>query len=232
VVDSNTSNLLYTSTLLRRFEYQIYMARTASEALAITEVAVPSLIIIDQNLTDMDGNDLLQIFKHNPRISFVPVITLRKNSDLLGEKASKERGAAYCLNEPVMADQLYRAVQALVETHPRTNIRIRTLLPVQVHTNPLTGIEGACTLDLSEHGMFLRTTRPAPVNTRLVFQINLYGQIIRAEGVVLYSNRTAGTPYTEPGMGLEFVRITQEDQDFIRQFIRNEVMRGIIPGVA
>jgi hypothetical protein len=77
--------------------------------------------------------------------------------------------------------------------------------------------------------MFLRTLRPAPLDTRLSLQIGLNDRIIAIEAVVRSSYRTGGGPYNEPGMGLQFVRTAPQDQEIIRQFIRNEVTRGIKP---
>jgi len=75
----------------------------------------------------------------------------------------------------------------------------------------------------------IRSSMLAAANTRLSFQINLYGQVISAEAVVLYSDQAGGGPHHGTGMGLEFVRIAPKDQDLIRRFIRNEVTQNIAP---
>ncbi len=111
-------------------------------------------------------------------------------------------------------------------------MRIRTVQPVKVNTMPDDGLYGAYTLDLSERGMFLRTVNPVPVHTRLSLQLNMDGRIIELEATVLYGCQAGGGPYCEPGLGLQVVRIAPKDQQFIRQFIRNEVTRGIAPGNA
>jgi hypothetical protein len=94
---------------------------------------------------------------------------------------------------------------------------------------PLVDADDACVSVLSEHGMFLRTLRPALLDTRLSLQISLNDRIIAIEAVVRSSYRIGEGPYNEPGMGLQFVRTSPQDQELIRQFIRNEVTRGITP---
>jgi CheY-like chemotaxis protein len=229
VVDSDANNLFYTSMLLQRFDYRICMAATAEEALAMVTVAAPSLVITSLDLKGMNGLDLMRQLAQNPGTAAVPVIVLTKQGDLIGDKRCREAGAADCLDKPVLAEQLFRAVEAAVETTPRTSIRIRTSLPVTVNNMPLVEVEGACVSVLSEHGMFLRTLRPAPLDTRLSLQIGLNDRIIAIEAVVRSSYRTGGGPYNEPGMGLQFVRTAPKDREIIRQFIRNEVTRGIKP---
>jgi c-di-GMP-binding flagellar brake protein YcgR len=134
-----------------------------------------------------------------------------------------------CLNKPISAELLYRAVQAATQERPRTNMRIRTIQPVQVHTTPGPSCDAAHTLDLSEQGMFLRTMKPAPEQSRLSIRINLNGLIIAAEAVVVYNCAQNSGPYKESGMGLEFTRIAPKDQELIRRFIGSEVLRGIMP---
>jgi CheY-like chemotaxis protein len=227
VVDSDAGNLIYTSMLLKRFEYQTCASKTAREALEMARVAVPSLIITALDLNDMPGLELVQHVRNNAPTAKVPFIVLRKPGQSIQGPLGAGVGTVEYLDQPISAELLYRAVQTAVEAKPRSHIRIRTLQPVKVDDFQLTDFEGVCTTELSERGMFLRTKTPAAVNTRLSIQLYLYGQIIGAEAVVIYTEGTGTGPYREPGMGLQFVRIAPADQELLRQFIRGEVMRGI-----
>jgi CheY-like chemotaxis protein len=229
VVESDANDLFYTSMLLQRFDFRICMVGTAEEALAMVPVAVPSLVITALDLKGMNGLELMQKLAGIPATASVPIIILTKQGDLVGDKRCREAGAASCLDKPVQAEQIFRAVEAAVETTPRSSIRIRTRLPVTVTNMPFIDAEGASVSVLSEHGMFLRTLRPVPPDTRLSLQIGLDDRILSIEAVVRSSFRIGEGPYREPGMGLQFVRMSPQDQEFIRQFIRNEVTRGIAP---
>jgi len=98
-----------------------------------------------------------------------------------------------------------------------------------VNNLPLDCNEGTCVTELSERGMFLRTMTPAPVNTHLSLQFDLGHALIAAEAIVVSSSLAGGGSIHDPGMGLEFVRISQKDRDLIRQFIKSEVTQGIAP---
>lgn len=226
VVDSDANTLFYLSMVLQRLEYHISTAMTGEEALAIAAVAPPALIITALDMKGMSGLDLIQQLS---QIAATPIIAIRKQSDLLGEKRSLELGAGACLSMPISVEKLYQAVQAAVETTPRANIRIRAALSVTVNDLPLDGHPGPHAVVLSERGMFLPTNTPAPVDTRLSLRIEFNNIRIFAEAITLYSHRTFCGPYQEPGMGIEFSRIAQKDQERLRQFIRNEVTRGIMP---
>jgi hypothetical protein len=77
--------------------------------------------------------------------------------------------------------------------------------------------------------MYVRTLKPAPVGSKLSLQIVVKDRTIALEALVLYSHRFGEGPFKEPGMGLKFISIAPRDQDFIRQFIREEVTKGIKP---
>jgi CheY-like chemotaxis protein len=232
LAESDAENLSYLSTLLTIFNYRTAVARTAAEAVTLASGEKPSLIITALGLADTSGIDFVQQLKKNARTAGIPFITLRRQDDLRGRESSLELGATDCLDLPVAPELLYRAVQAATEIKPRTCIRIRTIQPVTVENLSMSGGEKPYTLDLSEGGMFLRTTEPAAVNTRLSVRFVLNGRKISTDTAVVYFCQAGRGPWQEPGMGLVFVGISPEDRGHIRQFISEEVMRGIKPAEA
>lgn len=232
VLDGNAHNLCYLSVLLQRFDYYPYTAMTAKEALEALTAIVPSLILTSLNIKDMDSLKLMQLLKKSPVVGRVPFITITKHGNRFEETRSFLCGAVDCLEKPVTAERLYRAVETVVGTTPRTSIRIRTVLPVEVAGAPHEIPDCTRALDLSERGMFLACEKPAALNTRLNLVINLNGRRIPVEAVVLHTDWTGAGPYQETGMGVEFAQIAPDDQDHIRKYIVNEVMRGIKPGNA
>lgn len=227
VVDSDVNDLFYLSMLLQRFEYNISTAANAAEALKTAGVAAPSLVITSLVLSDMPGLELIRRMRQAPRTAAVPVLVKTADRTPETERLCRQAGVAACLYEPVNAEELYRTVQAAIEPTPRQNIRINTFLSVSVDGKPLDCVEGECASVLSEHGMYVRTLRPYSSNTRLSVQIVIKGRPITVEAVVLYSHKFGEGPFKEPGMGLKFVRVAPQDQELIRQFIREELMKGI-----
>ena len=192
-------------------------------------VALPGLVICDLSLTDRSGLVLLRQLKENPRTSRVPVVI--KAADPSPEIERKcLAGGAVLLRKPVQAEDLYRVVQLTMENTPREHIRIYTRLPVMANNKPLDcGGEGECATVLSQHGMYVRTLKPSPMNSKLSLKIVIKKRTIAIEAMVVHSHRFGEGPFEEPGMGLKFTGIATEDRDFIRQFIREEVTKGINP---
>lgn len=227
LVDSKNSDLFTCSMLLQRFEYRVCTSTTAGQALEMASVAVPSLVIADLALPGMSGLDLFSLLKQDPRTAAVPVIFLGERTDHTAEERCRDAGASACLAKPVEAESLFRAVQAAIESHPRVNIRIPTKLSVSVNNMPLDSIEGECASVLSEHGVYVRMRNPYQRNEQLAVELRINGRTIPAEATVLYSHRFDDGPFREPGMGLKFVNIAQNDREFIKEFIRGEITRGI-----
>jgi len=229
LVDSNSNELFYSSMVLQRLEYNICTAQTAEEALDMANVAVPALIIVDMELKDMSGLELARKLGQQPRTASIPVILKTEHPTKEIEQRCRENGCVACIQNPVRAEELYRAVQAAVENTPRKNIRILTRLPVTVNDLPLECAEGECVSVISAHGMYIRTLKPYAVGTKLKIKIDMNGRIIVADSVVLYCHRFGEGPFKEPGMGLQFTHMSTDDQDLIQQYIRQELMSGIKP---
>ena len=229
LVNSNAHLLFTLAMLLQRFNYHVCTAKTGEEALDMIAVAVPSLVITELVLPGMSGLDLLHRLRNDPRTQSVPVIALTGDGAPEVRMRSVRAGFAACLQKPVAAEELYRAVQQAVEPTPRSNIRIYTRLPVTVNGVVLDCGGGECVSVLSEHGMYIRTLAPSPVNTVIALRFTLNGRMIALEAVVLYGHRFGEGPFGEPGMGLKFLRTEPQDQQAIRQFIRNEITQGLDP---
>jgi len=227
IVDSKTQESFSTSLLLQRFEYQVWSASTAGQALEMVSVAIPALVIADLVLPGMSGMDLFHLLRQDPRTASLPVVFLISAGDHTAETRCREAGAAGWISRPIQTEDLYRTVQRAIEPNPRKNIRIQTRMAVSVNNEPLKCIEGQCASILSEHGMYVQIPRPYPRNEHLSVQIKINNRTVSAEATVLYRHAYGEGPFKEPGMGLKFISIAPKDQDVIRQFIREEVTRGV-----
>ncbi len=223
VVDSNVDDRFTMSMMLQRLRYNICTARTVDEAIEFMCVAPPSGILAEAGHT---GSGLLERIKKDSRFSDVPLILLSAPDRALEERARRGEFAA-CLRKPVDVEELYRAVESVIEKGPRRNIRIATSLKAKLEDQGA-GTDGYITV-ISEYGMFFRTLDPLPMNTRFPVGLEIKGRAIKLDAVVLYNCSVDDGPFKEPGMGLKFTRIAPADQDHIRQFIREEVTRGIVP---
>jgi CheY-like chemotaxis protein len=233
VVDRDPGDLFYTSMLLQRFSYKVCTAMTIDEALATARVALPALFIVELP-SGMNSFELIQQVRQGPLDGTVPVIIMGADTLLKNDKTNSGRGE-YFLRKPVQAGDLFHAVQLAIENRPnesirpRQHIRIYVQLPVAVNDIPLDhNSPGLCTAVMSEDGMYVRTTKPFPVDAQIALQIVVKDKVISLEAIVLHNHGFGEGMFGGPGMGVRFTRIKPEDKEHIRQFIEEEITKGIV----
>lgn len=227
VVGNTPQEMRSVTLLLQRFEYEVSVAFNASEAIERISAAVPALIITEAVLPGLSGINLFQLLRQTKLTASIPVVFMIPLTDAASERRFLDTGAAGCITKPVQAEKLYRTVQAVIEPVQRGDIRIDARLFVSVNNVPLDCADGGCDIELSERGMYVPMDKPYPRNRKITVQLQIKDRVISAEGSVLYSHATGVVPHKETGMGLKFINIEPGDREFIRKFIRDEVMRDI-----
>ncbi len=227
-VDNSASMIFYLGTLLMRLGYKVTAARSAEEALRLMETVVPSLVLTEMSLPRMNGIGLLKRVQDTPRLKEVPVIILAYESDQGMKDTCLRAGCAAFLSKPIEPDVLYRAMQAATESVPRQNIRLATSLRVIVSGTVLGGAARTeYATALSEGGIYIRTLYPQSVNTLAPLTLFIKDRVMKAKAVVLYSYAMGQGPFQEPGMGMKFVELAEEDMLFIRNFIKEQLTADI-----
>jgi CheY-like chemotaxis protein/Tfp pilus assembly protein PilZ len=226
VVGNKTPAMLSICLLLQRFEYTVSEACNVAEAFDFISAASHSLVITDLVLPDMSGMDFFRMLKQSRRSASIPVVFVIPMSDAAAERRCYDSGAAGCITKPIQSEELYRVVQAVTEPIPRESVRIDARSHITLNNEPLGCPNSSCAILLSEHGMYVPTYKPYPKNRRIAVRFHIKDRAISAEGSVVYNDINAGRN-KEPGIGLKFVNIAPQDQEFIRSFIRDEVTRDV-----
>ncbi len=225
LVDGSVSALFYFAMLLRRLEYKVATARSGEDALQMMEDSVPSIVLTELSLPRMSGIQFLGKVKQSERFKAVPVVILTSENDPGTRESCIRMGCAAYLGKPADPDALYRALQSASESVPRVNIRLHTSLKVIIGDDSPAG--GAKRTEfataISEGGLYIKTLYPQPSNALTPLRIIIRDREIQAKGVVLYSYAQSEGPFKEPGMGMKFVEISDEDRSHIREFIREQL---------
>lgn len=231
VIESSTHDLFYTAMLINRFSYPVCTARNARQALDMITVAMPALVISDVVLPGMSGIELLRVLGSNPHTFSIPVVLLLPSGDAGLERADVEIGGHYWLQKPVPIEELYRTVQTAMEPTPRLNMRVQTVLPVTVNKVPLDAGRGECATHLSAQGIYIRTFKYHSPKEQVTLELAIKERTISLDGTIMYTRRQDEGPLAEPGMAVKFTRIMAEDRELIKQFVREEMTRGIVQTV-
>jgi hypothetical protein len=65
------------------------------------------------------------------------------------------------------------------------------------------------------------------VNAQITLQIVVEDRAISLEAVVLHNHGFEEGTFGQPGMGIRFTKIAHEDKEFLRQFIEEEITKGL-----
>jgi type IV pilus assembly protein PilZ len=100
---------------------------------------------------------------------------------------------------------------------------VRVLVDLEVNYKSEDNFLFAYIADISEMGIFVRTTSPEPAGTRLNLRFAPPGDpVIQVEGVVVWTNpfRPGDPDNINPGMGVQFVELGPYEREAILRLVR------------
>jgi CheY-like chemotaxis protein len=232
VVDARPMRQFYTSIFLQRLKYQVIMAKTAEDARLFLGLTVPKAVVADHDLPDMSGLEFLKSMRQDHRTRNVPYIFYTSNRDLTVRSDCEAAGCSAFLYHPSNLEGLYAAIQKATQAKPRKFVRLSTAVDVVVGDAL---VAGAARQDLiiaiSEQGMFVSTNTPQEQGSILPFTFHLPnapGWFFRIEGQVLYAHAGADKRKL-PGMAVKFLKMSDQERELLKDFIKQELMEGISP---
>lgn len=112
VVDDNTINLKLADKILKEVpDYKPIMVPSGARALQFLTKNVPSMILLDIMMPDMDGFETLAEIRKNPALDDVPVLFLTADTETETIEKAKSAGAVDLLTKPFKKDVLLDLVE-------------------------------------------------------------------------------------------------------------------------
>ncbi len=229
IVDSSASHRFYLGTMLRRLEYAVHSAASAEDAVKVMADILPSLVITEFALPEMNGIGLLTTMKQDQRLKTVPVVIQSADDGPGIREQCMTAGCTAYFKKPVEIEELYTTIQAALESSPRHTVRIETAFKVEVGDKKAPGgsVRQETVIELSDGGLYIRTLTPDPMKTVVPLTLNIEDKVINATAIVLYISQKTGGKDQRPGMGMKFVQIDEKDRAFIREYIKKQISQGL-----
>ncbi len=227
VAGARTRDVLSVVLLLRHFDYDTILVSNAADIVDQIAEAHPALVINCLNLPGIKDTKLFDLLREDRRTASVPMIFVVSPGDVAGERRCYDIGGAGCISRPVLADDLYRVVQEVIEPRTRASIRLDAKIDVLLNKAPLVCPDGPCKIDLSENGMYVPTDQPLAPGVKVDVEMRIKEQIVSVQGVVLHRSTTGRGRRNVSGMGIMFVKISPKDQLVIRNFLKEELSQDI-----
>lgn len=115
IEDDMLSQKLFATVLQRkRPDFQLLLAGSGKEGLALAQTRHPALILLDQQLPDMTGRDVFAVLRADERTSDIPVFALSGNASEADVEAALAAGFSRYLTKPLQVDAALAAIDALL----------------------------------------------------------------------------------------------------------------------
>jgi len=110
LVEDEEENQLLGMTLLRKLPAQSFLARNGAEALALAIEKLPDLVLLDINMPIMNGFEVLEKLRVEPKTTELAVIMLTSSVTPADFTRAKKLGAKGFLNKPYDIDNFLSRV--------------------------------------------------------------------------------------------------------------------------
>jgi uncharacterized protein (TIGR02266 family) len=207
--------------------YNLPLAKSGVEALAIIREERPDIVFMDLHMPDMDGDKCCRIIKSDQELHKIPVILVTGGVNEEDFERSWQAGCDDIIVKPINRLYFMAITKKYLNIQFRKTPRHVARLRMHFGTNQETLLT-EFSLNVSTGGVFIETETLLPVNTILALEFILPQNVetIRCNGRVAWVNRPEliVNPNLPVGMGLQFINIAANDMNAIREYIKKEAL--------
>lgn len=214
-------------TFFSRGEFELITARTGVEALHAVKEERPDLVFMDLYMPEMDGDRCCHAIKSDEELGKIPVIMVTRGASEEDFERCWQAGCDEIIVKPINRHYFLALTNKYLLLRQRKATRFMAHLRVQYGTE-LQELLTDYSVNLSTGGLFIETGKLLPVDSSLGIEFILPDNTatIRCKGRVAWINHPEliKNPNLPVGMGLQFVDISFDDMNAIRQFIKKDAL--------
>ncbi|PZU94748.1 MAG: hybrid sensor histidine kinase/response regulator [Pseudanabaena sp.] len=152
IVDDEPANFDVIEILLFKEGYQLHYKDSGAKAIAACDEIAPDLILLDVMMPDLDGIEVCQRLKTNPRSQHIPIITITALSGKEDLARCLDAGADDFISKPINSTELRARVRSMLRIKSQydqiqSTMKLREeMMQTIVHDlrNPLIGVILGC----------------------------------------------------------------------------------------
>ena len=214
-------------TFFNREIFDLLVARSGIEALKIVREEKPELVFMDLYMPDMDGDRCCHMIKSDKELRDIPVIMVTTGVDEDDFERCWQAGCDDIITKPIHRHYFLAIIRKYIPLPERKAPRYTARLRVHYGPNPQQ-LLADYTVNVSTGGIFIETLNLLPLGTELTIEFILPEPetTISTQGKVAWVNHPEliKNPNLPVGMGLQFLTISFDDMNAIREYIKKEAL--------
>ena len=131
MVDDHPKNLQVLGAILRKFNYNIAVARSGQQAIDFVNTVIPDLILLDIMMPQMDGFEVCERLKQNEKTADIPIIFVTALDSHQDKLRGFSSGGVDYITKPFHQEEVVARVKAQLTIQKQrkelsqTNIRLK-----------------------------------------------------------------------------------------------------------
>ncbi|HTP64303.1 MAG TPA: response regulator [Geobacteraceae bacterium] len=214
-------------TFFNRAQFDLLLATNGVEALEIVRENRPDLVFMDLYMPEMGGDECCRRIKSDDELCKIPVIMVTKGVSEEDFEKSWRSGCDDIIVKPINRHYFMAIARKYLNIQFRVTPRFIARLRIRYGENAeklLTDYS----INLSTGGVFIETEDYLPIDTILSIEFILpeNEKTICCRGRVAWLNSAGAmvNPNLPAGIGLQFLDISPEDMNAVRQYIKKEAL--------
>lgn len=225
--DDNPSLLMYVGILVKRLGYKVYLALDGLEAIRVAKERKPTIIVLDYALAGINGVACLAMIRNDAFLRDIPVLMLGSEDISLSKPEIDAMNIQGYLRKPLNVNDFYLAIQKCLH-HSIKRRHIRAPFSINVSIRCKDQQKNLLASNLSVEGIFLKTAEPYPAGTEMDLVLTVDDDDpIEIKGMVVSAHRISADIQPEPGMGIKFLDIPEDDRYRLHYVVMKELTRDI-----
>jgi uncharacterized protein (TIGR02266 family) len=217
------------TSLFNRDYFEVLVAHNGFEALDIIRETIPDIVYMDLYMPGMDGDMCCHTIKSDEKLRHIPVIMVTQGSNDEDFERCWQAGCDDIIAKPINRHYFLAIAKKYLNVLLRKAPRYLASLRVQYQCgDDPNRVLSNYSVNLSTGGIFIETADLLPIDCPLSIEIILPegGRIIQCSGRVAWQNHPESIKNQSlpVGMGLQFINLSLEEMDSIRQYIKDQAL--------
>jgi len=119
-IEDNADNLLLVRRALEARGYRVLEAEDGISGLAVIAQEHPDVVLLDINLPDVDGYEVVRRLRSNPASRALPVVAITAKALPGDAERALAAGCDLYMSKPIAVRALWTTLERLLSTQPQT----------------------------------------------------------------------------------------------------------------